>query len=159
MRDIISKIFKYICMNINLLKRENIIQFTKFLVVGGSAFLVDFSINTAIVWALRLDMSLESIIANIFSVTIALIYNYILSSRWSFKSNQSNYTTKTLLKFIGVNIFNLIWSSAAIALLVRVISESNIITNVDYIQPLSKFVVTGFMTIVSFVLYKLIVFK
>lgn len=145
----------------DILKRPEAKQFIKFLFVGGSAFLIDFSINILIVRILDMDIKTESLIANIISYSIALIYNYTMSSRWSFKEDgkDPNRDTNTMIRFIGVNLFNLAWSSLAIWALVGIIRDSNIISNQEYIQPITKFLVTSLNVLVSFVLYKIFVFK
>ncbi len=145
----------------DILKIPEAKQFIKFLFLGGSEFLIDFSINILIVRILDMDIKTESLIANIISYSIALIYNYTLSSRWSFKEDgkDPNRDASTMIRFIAVNLFNLAWSSLAIWALVGIIRDSNIISNQEYIQPLTKFLVTSLNVLVSFVLYKLIVFK
>jgi putative flippase GtrA len=144
----------------DILKKETVIQFMKFVFVGGTAFLIDFSVNLLVTRTLNIEIKTESVIANVISYSIALIYNYTMSTRWSFKRSDQNWTVKdTALKFIGVNIFNLCWSSAAIWYLVGIISNMNIISNADLIQPFTKVLVTVFTIMVSFVLYKKFVFK
>lgn len=144
----------------HFLKTKTFIQFFKFLFVGGSAFLIDFSINVLIVSLLNLEIKIESVIANIISYSVALIYNYTLSSRWSFKSEEGDKRgIDTMIKFVMVNLFNLTWSSIAIWYLVGVISYMDFLPNEDLIQPFTKLLVTSFMVVVSFVLYRKFVFN
>ncbi len=142
------------------LQKQDIIQFLKFLVVGGSAFIIDFTINILIVNALNWDPRLESFFANTISYSVALVYNYILSSRWSFNS-PSNAKKKNIKgKFIAVNIFNLIFSSFVIAWLVGFLQTPTFsFIPFAYVQPLAKILVNGIMLISSFILYRTFVFK
>lgn len=138
-----------------IIKSKSFIQFVKFILVGGTAFLIDFSVNLLIVTILHMEIKAESAIANVISYTVALTFNYLMSSRWSFKNEDgSNKGVHVMIKFIAVNLFNLTWSSLAIWYLVGLIHFDN----TALIQPFTKILVTSFMTIVSFFLYKKFVF-
>lgn len=138
-----------------IIKSKSFIQFIKFILVGGTAFLIDFSVNLFIVTILHLEIQTESAIANVISYTVALIYNYMMSSRWSFKNEDgSSKEVGVMIKFIAVNLFNLVWSSIAIWYLVGIITFEN----PALIQPFTKILVTSIMTLVSFFLYKKFVF-
>jgi putative flippase GtrA len=79
----------------------------------------------------------------------------MMSSRWSFKNeDESSKEVGVMIKFIAVNLFNLVWSSIAIWYLVGIITFEN----PALIQPFTKILVTSIMTLVSFFLYKKFVF-
>lgn len=140
--------------------RQDLLQFMRFVLVGGSAFLIDFTINSVIVASLRWEPKIESFFANTVSYSLTLIYNYLMSSRWTFNSIKIEQRNKVKYKFIGVNIFNLVWSSFVIAWFVGILHTPYFAFIPEgYKQPLAKFVITSFMVVSSFILYRKFVFK
>ncbi len=143
-----------------LLKSKNTQQFIKFLVVGSTAFLVDISINILIVTTLSIEIRKEAAIANVLSYSIALIYNFILSNYWSFKSEDGEQRgVDTMIRFVGVNLFNLAWTSVAVWYVVGIVSSMDILPSENFVQPVSKLLVNALLTVVSFLLYKKFVFS
>ena len=55
-------------------------QIAKFLVVGGTAFLIDYGVMLALVEGL----GIHYMISNILSFSLSVLYNYVLSVYWVF---------------------------------------------------------------------------
>ncbi|MCB0743749.1 MAG: GtrA family protein [Ignavibacteriae bacterium] len=132
-------------------------EFLRFLIIGSSTFVIDFSINNLIVLILQTDPTHESVIANMISVPIAFIYNFTFSSKWTFKNTIDR--KKKFLKFLGVGIFNYIVSTFLIGLLVEYLTNSNLVHSHTTIQAGSKFLIMSLMTFWSYIIYKFWVFK
>ncbi|HVX92568.1 MAG TPA: GtrA family protein, partial [Candidatus Dojkabacteria bacterium] len=122
--------------------------------------LIDFTISLAIVRSLNWNPSTESFFANTISYSVALIYNYLMSSRWTFSSSENKKRKNVKVKFVAVNIFNLVFSSFVIAWLVGFLQTSTFsFIPFVYVQPLAKILVNGVMLVSSFILYRTLVFK
>lgn len=76
-------------------------RFVKFCIVGGSGVVV----NTGILAALTAFAQMDYRIASIIAIEAAIIWNFFLNDKWTFKksTNKSNIFTK-LLKFNGVSL-------------------------------------------------------
>lgn len=80
-------------------------QILRFLVVGGTAFLIDFGV----LYLLTEWISLGYLFANCISFIISVIYNYILSTLWVFdakqtKSKSQEFVIFLLLSLVGLGI-------------------------------------------------------
>lgn len=80
-------------------------QILRFLVVGGTAFLIDFGT----LWVLTNLFSMNYLLANSISFTTSVIYNYILSTVWVFdtKANRkkgAEFSIFLLLSLVGLGI-------------------------------------------------------
>ncbi len=91
-------------------KRKNnklLIQIIKFLIVGGTATIIDFSI-----FFILHDLTKQNtIISNIVGFSISLIYNYIISIKWVFnvkKESKTNFLIFLILSIIGLIINTII---------------------------------------------------
>ncbi|SRR5260221_6718977 len=126
-------------------------EFQKFFIGGVSAFIIDFSILNILTYVFKLNTYLFGVIflPNFISTTTAIIFNYFLQRTWTFKSQQKNLTQE-LVKFILVNVFNLIVFNGIIF---GLLSQAGIPI------PITKVIVTALQLIVSYTLYKFFVFK
>ena len=70
-------------------------QIIKFVVVGGIAFIIDYSI----LYILTEYMNVHYLISSIISFIVSLIFNYILSIKWVFNANKKQ-TYKEIIVFI-----------------------------------------------------------
>ena len=80
------------------------IQIMKFLVVGGTATLIDF----VVLFILKEFASFNEIIANTISFTISVIYNYIASVKWVFDVNKEKDAKQQFIIFIVFSIIGLL---------------------------------------------------
>lgn len=125
-------------------------EFIKFVVVGGTAFLVDFLTLNFFTVLLNFKTYLFGVLflPNLISTGIAIIYNYFLQKNWAFKSQQKSYSEA--VRFLAVQVFNLVIFNGIIF---------GIITQAGISVQITKIFVTGMQMIVSYVLYKFFVFK
>ena len=80
-----------------------LIQIIKFLIVGGTATIIDF----AIFFTLHDLLKQNTILSNIIGFSISLIYNYTASIKWVFnvkKESKTNFLVFLILSIIGLII-------------------------------------------------------
>lgn len=125
-------------------------EFIKFVVVGGTAFLVDFLTLNFFTVILNFKTYLFNVlfVPNLISTGIAIIYNYFLQKNWAFKSEKKSYSEA--IRFLAVQVFNLIIFNGIIF---------GIITQAGVSVQITKIFVTGMQLFVSYFLYKFFVFK
>lgn len=85
------------------------IQFLRYLAVGGSAFVADFSTLFAFTHWLRIHY----LISNIFGFIVGLVVNYVLSLLWvfntrKFTSRVAEFTLFGVIGVVGVGLSELI---------------------------------------------------
>lgn len=78
-------------------------QIIRFAVVGGSAFLIDYSIMIL----LTEFFGINYLISNAISFTVSVIYNYLLSVHWVFDVNGGRSQTQDFLVFIILSVIGL----------------------------------------------------
>lgn len=78
-------------------------QIIRFTVVGGSAFLIDYSIMIL----LTEFFGINYLISNAMSFTVSVIYNYLLSVHWVFDVNGGRSQTQDFLVFIILSVIGL----------------------------------------------------
>ena len=84
-----------------------LIQIIKFLIVGGTATIIDFFMF----FILHDLIKQNTIISNIASFSISLIYNYIISIKWVFnvkKESKTNFLIFLIFSLIGLIINTII---------------------------------------------------
>lgn len=126
-------------------------EFQKFFVVGISSFLLDFAILNFLLYIVNLNTFLFGIISvpNLISSITAILFNYILQRRWTFKS-ENTAVIRESLKFFSVHGFNLIIFNGILF---------GFLAQLGFPKPLVKIFVTGVQLFFSFALYKFFVFK
>ena len=75
-------------------------QLFRFGVVGGIAFLIDFSL-----FAILTHLGMHYLIAQIISFSISLIFNYIASIKWVFDAKKQ--TPKEMIIFVLLSVIGL----------------------------------------------------
>lgn len=90
----------------NLLKNKKISklinQILRFGVVGGIAFVIDYSI----LYILTEFIGIASLISAAIAFSISVIFNYIASIKWVFDVNKKQ-TKKDVIIFLGLSIIGL----------------------------------------------------
>jgi len=155
MNALVSLAFK-ILSRFPLIGKHFTEEFIRFLVIGTSAFLINFAVYHSTVFLLEELFDTENKVLRalmvglpfLFAYFIAYIFNFTMSKKWTFK-NTSPRTKVQATKFLLINTFNAISGSGFIALL-------------DYfgIVPLiSQPIFVATEAIWSYILYKFWVFK
>jgi len=86
-----------------LKKHEKLVrQILKFGIVGGGAFLIDYSI----LYILTEFVGIHYLISSVISFTISLIFNYILSIYWVFDVTKKQ-TPKEIFIFVVLSVIGL----------------------------------------------------
>lgn len=79
-------------------------QIFKFGIVGGIAFIIDYSIMVICKELLHFSVLLSAF----FGFTISVIFNYIASIKWVFDVNEEKSKTKNFIIFIIFSVIGLI---------------------------------------------------
>lgn len=85
----------------------------RYLIVGGSAFLVEYCVFLVLQYSTHL-----LVLANVVSFTIALIYSFLLHRVWTFGGSHKYSVRLQLLSYVGLGILNVILTSCLIVILV-----------------------------------------
>jgi len=103
----------------------NILRYGKYCVVGGAGAITDFLIYTTLV----IFFSINYLLANIISITVALTLVYILQKKWTFQ-----YTVKkgsrTFQRYLVSVAITYILNNSVLVLLVAIFGYSVIISKV-----------------------------
>lgn len=87
-------------------------RFIKFGLVGSSGVVVDFGIT----WVLRELLQVQQYVANSSGFMCAVISNYLLNRRWTFRSDDPAITAQ-FMKFLGVALIGLALNNMIIYML------------------------------------------
>ena len=79
------------------------IQILQFGIVGGTAFLIDY----AILFSLTEFAGFNYLIAGMISFSVAVVYNYILSTFWVFDIKKTRNKKKDFIIFILLSVVGL----------------------------------------------------
>ncbi|MBQ6840654.1 MAG: GtrA family protein [Bacilli bacterium] len=127
-------------MNKNLIK-----QILKFLVVGGTAFVIDYGIFALLT---QTPIDCHYLIAQVISFTISLIFNYIASIKWVFDAKKQ--TKKEAITFVVLSVIGLVINSILLYIGVDLIHIHELIV---------KLFATAVVMVYNFVTRKLIIEK
>ena len=125
----------------NIFRNKLIKQVLRFLVVGGTAFLIDFSA----LYILTEWLELDYLLANAISFTTSVIYNYILSTLWVFDTKRKKSKVWELILFILLSLVGLGINQGIMWITVEQAS-------INYL--LSKILATAFVMIFNFITRK-----
>ena len=118
-------------------------QILKFIVVGGTAFVIDYAIFAVLTY-----INIHYLIAQIISFTLALIFNYFASVKWVFDAKEQ--TKKEIIIFIILAIVGLILNEILLYIFIE---------KIDWHELLAKFISSVIVMIYNFITRKLIVEK
>ncbi|KKR21041.1 MAG: hypothetical protein UT48_C0015G0002 [Parcubacteria group bacterium GW2011_GWE2_39_37] len=121
-------------------------NFFKFLVSGGTAALISFSI----LYVLTDIFGFWYLISSIIAFLIAVIFNFIVQKNWTFKADQARESKNQLILFLVISLINLVINSLGMFFLVE---------KLRLWYMLAQFFLTGAQAIVNYFVYKGVVFK
>lgn len=84
------------------------LQIIRFSIVGGVATLIDFGV----LYLLKEFVGFPPLLANTFSFTISVIYNYIASIKWVFKVDKQKNSTVQFILFAFFSVIGLLINNA-----------------------------------------------
>ena len=100
---IFNKCLKFFHVNISEKNEKLLLQIFKFVIVGGTATILDWIIY----YICYNFFHIEPLIANIISFTISVIYNYIASVTWVFDVNKEKDSKRNFVLFIIFSVIGL----------------------------------------------------
>ncbi|HHW68817.1 MAG TPA: GtrA family protein [Tenericutes bacterium] len=118
-------------------------QIIKFGIVGGIAFVIDYSL----LFILTDFFKIHYLISSIISFVVSFIFNYILSIKWVFDVNKKQ-TYKEIALFIGLSLIGLL------------INQIVLYITTDYLKVyymISKIIATIIVMIWNFVTRKIFI--
>lgn len=83
--------------------KKLITQIFRFLIIGGTAFVIDY----ALLYILTEYFDIYYLISSTISFIVSLIFNYIASIKWVFETKEEDSQTKKLTIFITLSIIGL----------------------------------------------------
>ena len=98
-----DKLLKIFHIKLKDKTRNLLLQIFKFVIVGGIAFIIDYSIMVFCKEVLHLDVLLSAF----FGFTISVIYNYIASVKWVFNVKEGSNKKKNFIIFIVFSVIGL----------------------------------------------------
>lgn len=118
-------------------------QIFRFLIVGGLAFIVDYSV----LWALAGPLGVNYLAASALSFSVSVIFNYVLSSIWVFDCTVSGNKIGEFLAFVALSVVGLLLNLAIMWIAVDIMG-------IHYL--VAKIVSTGIVMVYNFISRKTI---
>ena len=139
------------CVNILNLKIEEkklnlLVQIFKFIIVGGIATVIDWLVY----YIFYKIFKFNPLIANIFSFSISVIYNYIASVKWVFNVTKDKTKKRMFVEFMFFSILGFLLTELLLWIFIDLI-------NID--KMLSKIIATIIVMIFNFVTRKIFLEK
>jgi len=117
-------------------------QVMKFVVVGGLSFVLDFIIY----YVLTNFFSVYYLTAGFFSFTLSLIFNYLMSMKFVFKSKDDLKKTHEFIIFVSLSVMGLGLNLLCLYILVDLFKMNDLI---------AKVLVAGIVMVFNFVTRKI----
>lgn len=109
-----------------LLKNKLFIQIFRFVIVGGTATIIDW----AIYYILYNYLHLNPLLGNIISFSISVIYNYIASIKWVFEVNTDKSKKRMFTEFMIFSIIGLLLTEVFLWIGIDLMSINEMIVKV-----------------------------
>ena len=103
---VFNKLLKVFHINVSEKTEKLLLQIFKFIIVGGTATIIDWAVYYVLYNFLRVN----PLIANILSFTVSVIYNYIASVKWVFDVNKEKSKIKMVIEFLVFSVIGLLLS-------------------------------------------------
>jgi len=143
LKNIFTKEFFYTTIKNPLSIFDN--EFIRYLFIGVTTFILDFGIYNLLTSVL----DTKKIAANLSSVLISTVFNFILTNFWTFKSSNHIGATK-LSKYALLALFNYLFNNTLFAIFTQTFNWNDL---------LSKTIIIIIIVSWNFLLYKFWVFK
>jgi putative flippase GtrA len=117
-------------------------QVMKFVIVGGLSFVLDFIIY----YVLTNFFSVYYLTAGFFSFTLSLIFNYLMSMKFVFKSKDDLKKTHEFIIFVSLSVMGLGLNLLCLYILVDLFKMNDLI---------AKVLVAGIVMVFNFVTRKI----
>jgi putative flippase GtrA len=109
----------------NLELKKNLSRYLKYCIVGGIGAITDFSIFTVLIKFFLINY----LLANILSITVALIIVYLLQKNWTFQYSTSK-NTKTIQRYLVSVAITYLLNNGVLIVLVETFGYNVIISKV-----------------------------
>lgn len=119
-----------------------LLQIFKFIIVGGTATVIDF----IVLFILKEFIGLNEIVANTISFTVSVIYNYIASVKWVFDVDEDKNKSKQFITFITFSIIGLLLNNLILWICIDKLSIYYLI---------GKAIATGIVMVFNFITRKM----
>lgn len=120
-------------------------QVLRYIVGGGTSFLVEFSIFNALFYVNIVGAG----VASGLSFCVGLVSSLIINKLWVFEDRQSRWSLKQTAMFIGLGVFNLVFTSFAVEMMVAV----------GILGFLAKIIMMVSVAVWNYVIMKSVIFK
>ncbi len=127
-------------------------EIVRFVVVGFSAFIIDFGILNTLVFVFDFRAQLFNFIllANVISTVSAVLFAFYFQKKWTFRIIDSQKAKTEFFLFVGLQLFNILFYSTLLF---------NLLVNAfDVPIPVAKILVVGGQTVTSYVAMKYFIF-
>lgn len=114
-KQLIHQVLKKLNIKVSKEIENLMVQVFKFVIVGGTAFIIDF----ITLFIFKEFAKLDVIVSNTLSFTISTIYNYIASVNWVFDVDKDKGKKKQFIIFVGFSIVGLLINNLLMYLLVK----------------------------------------
>ena len=125
-------------------------QIIKFVIVGGIATIIDFSIFHI----LHNILNANVVYSNVIAFSISVIYNYIASVKWVFEVDEKKSKKKQLVFFFALSIIGLLINTIIVHLWVDILHFDSKIQSL-----FGKAIATGIVMVFNFVTRKIFLEK
>lgn len=143
---VFNKLLKVFHINVSEKTEKLLLQIFKFIIVGGTATIIDW----AVYYVLYNFLHVNPLIANILSFTVSVIYNYIASVKWVFDVNKEKSKIKMVIEFLVFSVIGLLISELLLWLGINKLSLN---------AMLVKIVATAIVMVFNFITRKIFLEK
>lgn len=133
----------------NIIKGEKSIlvyQIFRYILSGGVAFIIDFSI----LWFFTEIVDFHYLVSSVIANTVGLIVTYIFSIRWIFDSRSVKNRIVEFIIFALIGVIGILLTIFFMWLITDIIGISYLI---------SKIITVGFVAVIGFIFKKYILFR